>query len=315
MKKNQILLAGALAAALAFSGCQSGVGDGETVQFSQAPTQAATEAPTAATTVAVVNPMQQVQGLDDFAALKAALGVPEGAENVEYYIIADTVAEVNFILNGAHYSFRGAAGSEDISGVYENFQGETLSVSGADTTAQIRTTASGGRLALWTDETSTYSLYTSSEVEGEAIQKLVEELIAITEAGGANPRKQVENREGLSALGVRIAEPDNSDDVTYYIVGENTAEIRFTWKDCEYQFRGAAGSVDSGVEEEWKADSEKIEAEYDDEKIEITIQSAENGARLAAWKTGDSAYSLYTKGEVSDADWQKICREAADTTK
>lgn len=315
MKRNQILLAGALAAVLTFTGCQSNAGDGESVIFTPPVTEASTEAPEESSTAAVENPIRQVQGIEDFASLQAALGVPEGAQNVEYYIIADEVAEVNFVLDGNHFSFRGAAGDQDISGVYDNFQGQALTVSGADTTAEIQKTSGGGRLALWTDTTSTYSLYTAAEVEDEAIQKLIEELIAITEAGGANPRKQVENREGLSALGVRIAEPDDAKDSAYYIVGENTAEIRFTWNDAAYQFRGASGSVDAGVSEEWNPEMEILEAEYDDGTLEITRQKAENGARLATWKSGDFAYSLYTNGEVSDSDFEKICREAADTTK
>ena len=99
------------------------------------------------------------------------------------------------------------------------------------------------------------------------------------------------------------------------MIGGSTAEIRFVWEDCGFEFRGAAGSVDPGVEDEWVGEGQEIRLEYGDGELVLTSRQAENGARLATWSAGDFAYSLYTQGPLEEEDWQDICSEAADTTK
>ena len=314
MNRRGIMWAGILIGALALGGCQSAVPE-ETVVFS---TAAETEAETAAAETEPAEepePIQKAEGPEDFADLSVSLAAPEGAENAEYYRIDGTVAEVNFIRDGIRYSFRGAPGEEDPSGVYEALSEEALSASGVDLTAEIRTTAGGGRLASWTDGAARYSLYAAAPVEDEAILSLTEELIRITEAGGAIGRRQVENLEGLSALGVPLGEPEGAEDLTCYILGETTAELRFVYEDASFLFRGAAGSVESGEEEDWQEEAEPILLEYEGGDLELTVRQAENGAREAAWQSGDFAYCLYTAGPVEEEDWQEICAEAADTTR
>ncbi len=312
MKKNPVIWAGVLAAAMALGGCQSGAADGETVVFSAV---AETQAPSsAAETEAEAEAIKQVEGLDAFGSMPVSLGVPEGAENVEYYLIDGDVAEVNFVLGGNHYSFRGGPGEVDVSGIYEELSAEALTAAGSDLTAEIRATAGGGRLATWSDGTASYSLYTSAAVEDEAIQHLTAELIILTEAG-ATGRQQVENREGLSALGIPMAEPEDAEDMVYYIIGGNTAEIRFVWEETSFAFRGAAGSVDPGVEEDWGAEASEIRLEYEGGELVLTCHQAENGARLATWTSGDFAYSLYTQGTLEQEDWEELCSQTADTTK
>lgn len=312
MKKNPVIWAGMLAAAVALGGCQGGAADGETVVFSTvAETQATASA---AETAAEAEAIRQVEGLDAFGNLPVALGAPEGAENVEYYVIDGNVAEVNFVLGGNHYSFRGGPGEADVSGIYEELSAEALTAAGADLTAEIRTTAGGGRLATWFDGTASYSLYTSAAVEDEDIQGLTAELVTISEAG-ATGRQQVENREGLSALGIPMAEPEDAEDMVYYIIGGSTAEIRFAWDDCSFAFRGAAGSVDPGTEENWSAETTELRLEYEGGDLVLTCQQAESGARLATWSSGDFAYSLYAQGPLENEDWEEICSQAADTTK
>lgn len=311
MKKGVGFLTGVLVGALMLGGCQSGA-EGEPVAFS---TAAETEAvSTAAETAAEQAPMEQVEGTEAFSSLPVSLGAPEGAENVEYYLIDGTVAEVNFVENGAHYSFRGGQGEEDVSGVYETLSQEALTASGVDLTAEIRTTASGGRLAAWTDGVVRYSLYTSSPVEVKVIQPLTEELIRITEAGGAVGRQQVENLEGLSALGIPMAEPEDAEEISYYTLQGTTVEIRFTWEDASFLFRGAEGTVEPGAEEAWQEETGELRLTYGSGELTLSTRQAENGARDASWQVGNFAYHLYTAGPLEQEDWEDICAQAADTT-
>ena len=74
--------------------------------------------------------------------------------------------------------------------------------------------------------------------------------------------------------------------MVYYIIGGSTAEIRFAWDDCSFAFRGAAGSVDPGTEENWSAETTELRLEYEGGDLVLTCQQAESGARLAPGAPG-----------------------------
>ena len=68
----------------------------------------------------VANPMVESDADSVQQTLGFALAVPEGAENVQYFIISDETEELHFTLHGLDYVARlkATAEFEDISGMY-----------------------------------------------------------------------------------------------------------------------------------------------------------------------------------------------------
>lgn len=67
----------------------------------------------------VINPLVESNADGVAQQLGFALGVPDGAENVEYFILSGDTEELRFTLNGLDYTARlkATAGFEDISGM------------------------------------------------------------------------------------------------------------------------------------------------------------------------------------------------------
>lgn len=129
----------------------------------------------------IPNPMKPVEGTEEFASMDIYMAVPEGAQETEYYLINNEVAEIIFTLDEVKYSFRASNTAEDFAGIFERFTDEVLTAEesdGSDTlTAQIKTTQSGGRLASWEREDTRYTLYTASNVSDEEIVSLTKTLL------------------------------------------------------------------------------------------------------------------------------------------
>lgn len=68
----------------------------------------------------MVNPLVESDAETVAQQLGFALGVPEGAENVEYFILSGDTEELRFTLDGLNYTARlkPTADFEDISGMY-----------------------------------------------------------------------------------------------------------------------------------------------------------------------------------------------------
>lgn len=143
--------------------------------------------------VSIPNPVVKVSDSSAFAALELSLDVPTEAKDVEYSILAETVAQVRFSLEDDRvYIFRAAHTQEDISGVYATFDQEELGID-ADTegwsaSIRVRTIDGGtsGALADWySKETNTqYSLYTGRSVDREdfaALALKLAEHVLVTE--------------------------------------------------------------------------------------------------------------------------------------
>ena len=118
--------------------------------------------------IAVSNPMQEVSG-------------PEAL--VEIGVSSQVVAEVNFTLDDASYTYRGSAAAEDFAGIFEEFEEEVVSIAATDEMAvdgelTIKTTKSGGKLAAWSKNGANYTLYTPVSAGEEELVSLCRELIA-----------------------------------------------------------------------------------------------------------------------------------------
>ncbi|MEA4911181.1 MAG: hypothetical protein VB092_01020 [Oscillospiraceae bacterium] len=121
----------------------------------------------------VPNPMTEVKSSGDFEALGVYLSVPQGAENVKYYIISNELAEILFDYAGASFTYRAALSEEDISGVYEEFEADPgiYEAGEGDTKVAllVQTAKTGGKLVTWQLESATFSLYTTTPLTDDEI--------------------------------------------------------------------------------------------------------------------------------------------------
>lgn len=142
------------------------------------------------------NPIAEVAGPADFASLGFTIDAPEGAQDAGYAMVSDTVAQVEFTLDGRRYCYRASREAEDFSGVNEAFEDEALRLNalydGYEAEVEIRTTLSGGRLAAWSWDDVRYSLYTADPLEDDTISSLS---LRLADASHATAGLQAEVKE------------------------------------------------------------------------------------------------------------------------
>ena len=69
--------------------------------------------------VLIVNPLMPVENAEAFSSLlDLQLDAPEGAEEVQYTVISNQIAQIDFLLDGRSYTLRAARSQEDFSGLY-----------------------------------------------------------------------------------------------------------------------------------------------------------------------------------------------------
>ena len=117
------------------------------------------------------NPMKESDPDEILEKLGVALLVPEGAEEVKYFIISDKTAEMQFRLNGSACTARIQAESEltDISGMYYDWSAtENCSIGWCE--GKLMSASDGGNpvsCCLWYDAVPGL-MYSLSVVGGEA---------------------------------------------------------------------------------------------------------------------------------------------------
>lgn len=115
----------------------------------------------------IANPIKDAAE-DDFELLGVKLTAPENAEDVKLSTIGDEVGQVVFTLDGHEYTYRGGKTEEDISGIYDEFEGDPISynVPVGDLNVEVTTkvTAQGAYLSEWMWDNVKYSLYTADNV-------------------------------------------------------------------------------------------------------------------------------------------------------
>lgn len=116
MKKLIAALAAVLMIACVFTACAENNGTVTTAQ-EQTETQSQEQTQEQST---VVNPLVETDAAGVEQTLGFALRVPDNAENVKYFILADDTEELRFTADGLDYTARLKAtdGFEDISGMY-----------------------------------------------------------------------------------------------------------------------------------------------------------------------------------------------------
>jgi len=121
------------------------------------------------------NPVVEVDGSADFEPLGFTITAPQGSENASYSIISDSIAQIDFTLDGRAYAYRAARTDEDISGVYETFDEteQSIDLEAEDflVSVRLRTIGGGenGALATWSLDGVAYSMYSPDVSDFDSI--------------------------------------------------------------------------------------------------------------------------------------------------
>ncbi len=153
-----------------------------------APTLIASQepSPTAEPLVGIPNPIKEVDGAASLEQVGASIEAPEGAENARYFVIDSEpkLAEIQFTLDGVEYNYRAAVTSEDITGVYNEFNApKELEVEsdGLKTAITLKEAVTKDcRVAVWKWNEISYSLTTSGQIGAEAFEALAKTLATAT---------------------------------------------------------------------------------------------------------------------------------------
>ena len=136
-------------------------------------------------TTQIPNPIVEVEDSTDFDKLGFVITPHQQADSVSYSIIGDTLAQINFTLDGETFTYRAAKTTEDISGVYETFdtpaQTQELVGPGFTVIVTVQTINGGedGALATWNFEDVQYSFYTPDKTDFDALTDVLLPIIYV----------------------------------------------------------------------------------------------------------------------------------------
>ena len=218
----------------------------------------------------IANPLVESTADEVAQKLGFALAVPEGAENVQYFILSGDTEELRFTLDGLDYTARLKAtdGFEDISGMYYEWTQTLDDELKGRPCKQMRYSGDEGDIdvCLWYDVVPglMYSITTSdSSLDGfditaaalqvfEPVQQ--EQTDEQEQSSVANPLVESTADEVAQKLGFSLAVPEGAENVQYFILTNDTEELRFTLDGLDYTARLKAtdGFEDiSGMNYEW----------------------------------------------------------------
>lgn len=129
-----------------------------------------------ATKEEVPDPMTEVEGAQAFAKVGADIEAPAGAEDARYYIIAERIAEIQFMQNGVQYSYRAARTEENVTGMRtetQELEDARAVVGSREIPIQI---AGNSYVAIWRWGDISYGLIARDSADGNVMKSLVEEL-------------------------------------------------------------------------------------------------------------------------------------------
>ncbi len=134
--------------------------------------------------IQMVNPVVNVTSVEDFIDIGIYLNAPKSAENVEYFIIDNSIAQVEFMLEEREYTLRGSKTihSSDLHGVYEQFD-DTLAATHIDGDnynfdVDVQTIQGGkgaiasAQLNLNGEDTLNITLYTPQQIDAENMSSI-----------------------------------------------------------------------------------------------------------------------------------------------
>ncbi len=131
--------------------------------------------------IGMPNPIRESTAEDILNTLGVTFAVPEGAENVQYSVISDSLAQMDFVWNNAECTARaepsGETSLKDISGFYYNWKNSAeLKVGYNDATANWTKDENGSSvgICIWWDAAPgiMYSVSMKSDANAENLKKL-----------------------------------------------------------------------------------------------------------------------------------------------
>ena len=164
MKSTIAIITVLILAAALLGGC---------TQQTQQPTAQATDQ-----SAGIPNPIVEVDGSAAFEQqLGISLEAPENAMDAAYSIINKALAQINFTLDSAEFTYRASNTTDDISGIYGDFDKEvtTQDIDGVSESTQITIktmTDESFILAIWFVGETQYSLSADKTVGADAFKDL-----------------------------------------------------------------------------------------------------------------------------------------------
>ena len=131
--------------------------------------------------------------------------------------------------------------------------------------------------------------------------------------GVVNPMVEVKDDDAFDKLRVEMDAPDMAKDIKYYIIDDTVAQIDFTYSSVEYTYRGGEPMENMAGLHSMKAASEETVAYGDaDDRVEVTIQTMEDGGYVASWMKERKESSLVSLGESDAETFKMVVAELAD---
>lgn len=124
--------------------------------------------------VDIGNPFAQAFTLEDVQEWGLDFTIPEGAEDINYHIWDNSMADIRFVLNGSTYYYTVSTESGDNSGIYDD-TAEIRNITENDGTLEI--TKSGYYRAFWNGEKYYYCLSNTDGADVEAVIQTAEMLM------------------------------------------------------------------------------------------------------------------------------------------
>ncbi len=130
----------------------------------------------------MVNPVEELPDESGFADLGFSVHAPDGATECRYSIIRTEppVAQAQFTLDGAEYTYRSARTEEDISGLHVEYAEESTGIALCgeywSLELEVKPIVGGGFAGFWTQDGVTSSLYTPDDVDQTTFTALCEAL-------------------------------------------------------------------------------------------------------------------------------------------
>lgn len=101
--------------------------------------------------------------------------LPFDVKRAEYTSFWKELAEISYIGTDQSLTYRKSPGNDDNSGIYATYD-QTLELPVNDSTALLQGTGGRYQLAVWSDETYSYSLYLDTAVSQEVMADLIAQI-------------------------------------------------------------------------------------------------------------------------------------------
>lgn len=128
-----------------------------------------------------------------------------------------------------------------------------------------------------------------------------------------NPMEEVENELSFEKIGVHMVLPKEAEEPSCFIINNEVADVKFTWKDAVYSYRASDTAEDfAGIFERFSDDIIVVSCGSAEQETELQIKTTESGGRMAVWEWGSTKYTLYTASPVTDEDMTALSTKLAE---